>query len=448
MKYDVALINSYHGDPLSPEWYFEIKRLGKRCVIITPNPNEYESLLNQNVEVIYLNKFFSGASPGFQAIEKYFNSLGIENFKAYILNEQAYYGQSINTVARLSYQYLKAYEAIFKEYNFGCILHFTQGGEVARRIPTFLAHRNSIPVIYLGETFIPGTMTLYSDEYRTLINPNHGRILELHEIEEIIKSKLEKKAVISYDSDKRSHKPIALYKKVINYIRDKNWYIVRTYFVHKRMLHIDPYFKKIYLKMSRIYGNPNMAQDKYFYYPLNVGAESELFIRNSDFIDQVGNVQQLAAYLPVGFKMYVKTHPSKEGLLSIKDYHRLSKLKNVVLLRPEINSYELVKKSCGVLLVTGTIAQEAYLMKKPVLIMGNWPFKNFGKFADAERKEEVFEKLLNFDTEATEPSEFIQNLYRYSVQGSAYSNKQDFDKLVNEIILLLDRKAIKSPPIG
>ena len=442
-NYDIALINSYHGDPLSSEWFNTIQEKGKRCIILTPNPNEYATLKQQKIEVIYLNDYFPSTIPSEAAIKKYFLDLGITDFANYILNEQAYYNQSLPSIKKVAYQYAYAYHAILDKFSIDCFLHFTQGGEVIRRVATLIAENRKIKVLYLGETFIPGTMTMYSDENRTLIDPRHNRILKPTEIQEIIRSKIEKKTVVNYETDKRAHQPIPFLNKIFNHIVDKNWYIIKAYLVHKRMLHIDPFVKKTYLKSLNFYQTLDaLSNEKYFYYPLNVGAESELYIRNPDFVDQVGAVERLAAHIPEGFKLFVKTHPSKEGFLPLKDYFRLKALKNVHILDPRSNSYDIVKKSQGVLLVSGTIALEGYLIGKPICIMGHWPFKKMGDFILVNSLSEVFSKILQFHGQRITPEDLIVNLYAYSFMGSVYSNKREFEILVGEIIELLKRETL------
>ena len=62
-EFDIAIISSYHEEILAADWYFTIQSMGKRCLIITPNPNEYNVLTKQGVDTVYLNDYFPDKTP-------------------------------------------------------------------------------------------------------------------------------------------------------------------------------------------------------------------------------------------------------------------------------------------------------------------------------------------------------------------------------------------------
>jgi hypothetical protein len=314
------------------------------------------------------------------------------------------------------------------------IIHPVQGGEVVRRTASLIANGRGINVIYLGETFIPGTVNLYSDEYRSVLKPIVDRELSEHTARAIVNDKVNRKVVISYETEQRRFRGTPLPAKLYRLLRDGNWNIIRAYFARKKVISWDYLVREMYTRMFRVFSDFD-GREKYFYLPFNVDAESELFIRNYQFTDQVGVVEKLSVGLPPGHKLYVKVHPGKEGHLSIKSYRRLSKIKNVVALKGSVNSFDVVSKCQGVVLISSTVGLESYIMGKPTCVIGHWPYAVYGNFIRVKELGEVFRRIQSQPV-PNDPVGFLQNLYKETVDGSLYAGADDFNTLVNSILNL------------
>jgi len=435
-QFDLAIISPYHEDVLSFEWYTTIRYLGKKGVIITPNPNEHQKLLKLGARSLYLNDYFPAHVPGLSKIKDYFGTKGIHNVEVYCETERAYYKQPIHHIVRYAYKYAVAFETLFTQFAIRSILHPVQGGEVVRRTATLIATQKAIRVIYLGETFIPGTVNLYSDEYRTLLRPTVKRSFPEESAKEFIRDKLEKKPVIFYQTEQRGYVQTPMFKKLINLIKGDNWNILRAYLGHKWILQVDDPFKNFITKMQRTFQS-TLAEEKYFFFPFNVEAESELFIRNRQFADQINLIEQLSGAVPQGYKLYVKPHPGKEGHLSLGAYNRLKNLRNVVLMDPRKNSFDLVNNSVGAIMIASTVGLESYIMGKPTCILGNWPYVEYGNFVRPGNPKDAFSELLQFDQVKIDPVKFVQNVYKDTVDGSLYAGQEDFKALVNSLFTMI-----------
>jgi hypothetical protein len=297
-----------------------------------------------------------------------------------------------------------------------------------------IADEKSIPVIYLGETFVPGTVNLYSDEYRTVLKPLVPRELPESKAKSIIDDKISRKPVVYYETEKRRFVPTPMLGKMIALLKDGNWNIIRAYIARKKVIWVDFAIREAFTRIAKVF-QPFDPTQKYFYLPFNVDAESELYIRNPGFVDQVSAVEKLAKHLPDGYKLYVKTHPGREGHLSIKSYKRLVKIKNIVPLPGNVNSFEVVKHSQGVVLISSTVGLESYIMGKPTCILGHWPYAVYGNFIKVKDYSEVFKKILSPD-KPNDPVRFVQNVYRESVDGSIYSDSNAFKALVNSLFTM------------
>jgi capsule polysaccharide modification protein KpsS len=439
-QFDLAVISSYHQEILSAEWFFTISALNKRCILVTPNPNEYAMLKKQGVTVAYLKDFFPERIPGRKQIQEYFNNKGVFDLVEYVGTERSYYQQSNAHLIRYTYKYAYAFEKFYQSIKIKTVLHPVQGGEIIRRTASLIANEQSIPVIYLGETFIPGTVNLYSDEYRTVLKPIVPRELPEEKAKSIIEDKINRKRVVYYETEKRRFVPTPMFEKMYNLVKDGNWNIIRAYIARKKVISVDFLIREIYTRLAGVFKKFDPSE-KYFYLPFNVDAESELYIRNPGFIDQVAAVGRLAKHLPDGYKLYVKTHPGREGHLTIDSYRRLVKLKNVIPLKGNVNSFDVVKHSQGVVLASSTVGLESYIMGKPTCIIGHWPYAAYGNFIRVKNFNEVFQKMLSPD-KPNDPIRFVQNVYKESVDGGIYADSKDFKALVESLFKMTYLKDI------
>ena len=86
--------------------------------------------------------------------------------------------------------------------------------------------------------------------------------------------------------------------------------------------------------------------------------------------NQINIIKELARALPIHYKLYVKEHPLMVGDRTRAFYKSIKKMPNVRLIRPHINSFEIVKKAKLVATINGTAGWEAILFKKPVIVFG------------------------------------------------------------------------------
>jgi hypothetical protein len=111
--------------------------------------------------------------------------------------------------------------------------------------------------------------------------------------------------------------------------------------------------------------------EKFVYFPIYSGEEAchltsdHFWARN-----EAALIKETAASLPVGFLLYVKEHPRNPGDLTFFELRRLKKESNIRILRPEVNSLELIRNCIAVVTLQGLTGWEAFLLKKPVVAVG------------------------------------------------------------------------------
>lgn len=115
----------------------------------------------------------------------------------------------------------------------------------------------------------------------------------------------------------------------------------------------------------------------YAIYPLNTEPEVALLAYGRPYRNQIETVRNLAAALPVGWKLVVKEHPNAYGYRSAGYYKKLQQIPNVLVASPQADTGLLTEHCSLVALVYGTIGLEALIKRKPLLIFSDVPYGIF-----------------------------------------------------------------------
>jgi hypothetical protein len=120
---------------------------------------------------------------------------------------------------------------------------------------------------------------------------------------------------------------------------------------------------------------PDLSQP-FIYLPLHYTPEVSDLVFGSAYTHHEGLVSLIAKYIPTDTRLYVKEHTSMLGRRPGRFYKALNKLYNVSVIAPQVSTFDLIRSCKAVLTVTGTAGWEAYLMNKPVIVLGD-VFYNF-----------------------------------------------------------------------
>ena len=154
-----------------------------------------------------------------------------------------------------------------------------------------------------------------------------------------------------------------------------------------------------------------------------VSQRIEYFKKNREFRDCLD--QRLIKWL--AGKNYISI-PLPNNLIKFKkhhcDYKAIKKCRNVRLINPSENTYELMKHAEGIITLGSTVGYEAFLMKKPVIIVGEPWYRNFPGVHAARTPEVLAELLQNIDVlkvaSDDEILKVIYSLYELSFEGVRY----------------------------
>lgn len=106
----------------------------------------------------------------------------------------------------------------------------------------------------------------------------------------------------------------------------------------------------------------------YCLYALHTQPESSVDVQASFFSNQIELVRHVSRSLPSDQVLYVKVHPTDVDGKSLEYYRQILAIPNVVLVDHSVDSRNLLDRATIIFALTGTIAFEAALMRKQVIV--------------------------------------------------------------------------------
>lgn len=163
-----------------------------------------------------------------------------------------------------------------------------------------------------------------------------------------------------------SEKSKTLFKNVKENIIDKrSWF---DFFYAKQTYSTMICNKKEYDKLCI----SEIPKSPFVYYALHMQPEASSSPLGGFFADQLRAIRFISDNLPKGWKLLVKEHPhQKLEERPVNFYSDIMKSTNVNLISMKYSSDHLQEKSNAIATLTGTAAFEAWLKKKPALVLGN-----------------------------------------------------------------------------
>ena len=172
--------------------------------------------------------------------------------------------------------------------------------------------------------------------------------------------------------------------------------------------------------------------------------------------NQLAVIENISKALPVGYRLVVKEHPWMIGLREPRYYDAIARIPNVTLVRPVMDSHDIIADSSGVVILTGTVGLQAVLHGKPVIALGNTYFSYFDFMYRAAGYSELpglFQKALNeFTPDLLMVENFLVALKSFSFRGAIINPELKYEKFpAEEIHKMTDafmREAGRGGPVG
>ncbi|MDH5529412.1 MAG: hypothetical protein OEY05_05175 [Paracoccaceae bacterium] len=160
--------------------------------------------------------------------------------------------------------------------------------------------------------------------------------------------------------------------------------------------------------------------EKFIYFPLHFQPEMTTAPQGGRYVDQALAIEQLTAKLPGDMKIVVKENPLQGSFLRSAEFvQRISRLANVVIVHPTMNTHLIEQKSCMIATVTGTAGWEAIRAEKPCLYFGYPWYRDCPGVEKFEDKTDLNQMLLNPPTTAR-TAQFIEQVVARAHEGVIY----------------------------
>lgn len=186
--------------------------------------------------------------------------------------------------------------------------------------------------------------------------------------------------------------------------------------MHAAMAYGATRLKKIYRPMP---------ERPFVYYPLHVPADMALTLRSPEYLDQVATIDYLLRTIPDTHDLVVKEHPAQIGAVSAARLIALAeRFDNFVLLPPQTNNYDVLRRAAAVVSVNSKSGAEAMLLGKPVVIMGDAFYRSCPLVFTVNRLADVPQRLREalaatpFAPADTAP--YFETAWRQSFPGELY----------------------------
>ena len=196
------------------------------------------------------------------------------------------------------------------------------------------------------------------------------------------KYNLRKRLVHQSDSLRKSK--TAKIKAGFDFLSSKNTTVKNNYgyYGHTKAKTLVNFFVGILKKNSRSnYIDKNLSyviddNIPFVYFPLHQMPERMLLIGSPFNTNQIEIIKQISKSIPIGYKLYVKEHPTQvtREWRETSFYKEILSIPNVELLHYSVKSDDVMKKCSLVITINGAAGLEAAFFKKPSILFSDYGY--------------------------------------------------------------------------
>lgn len=377
-------------------------------------------------------------------LEKFIKSFNIKNIRYLYTREMLGYNRRNEPILlKKIVHYLQILDKIFNENGVRCVVQ--ELGDFGNNQAVYYACRkNGIDHVFYEPSAFSKRIVFNTNSYYSnvpdRIMENSGVAAEtLEKVENYLRNYLKEKPAVVPFKDRYSFADQTL-RKIINM---ENFKKLKRKLVHKYILKQKEEYDEIKwvvkyssiklvrrLFLSFYYTSEINPGDKYIYYPFHVPYDVQLTSRSRLFYIQEGLVEYLSRVIPYGYKLYVKEHPASIGGHSFWVLRSmLGQYKNIELIHPRFNSFDLIKNAALVVTVNSKVGFEALMQNRKVVVVGDVFYKNKGVTYDVDNLNDL-EAVIKQALESAPPAkeeimDFLVKAYKWSYPCELFYMERD-----------------------
>ena len=180
------------------------------------------------------------------------------------------------------------------------------------------------------------------------------------------------------------------------------------------------YFKEFlnFILMLPLYKKLNNKKN-YIYFPLHVPNDIALTLRAPNFQNQISLINKLCNFF-ANENVVIKEHPARAGSINLRRI--LKKHKNLSLLHPFINNYDVIKKSKFVVTINSKSGFEALILDKKIVPLSDsyYNSEKTTKLSLNKLKKKNLSNIFVYKETNFDKIKFFKKLYQNSLQGELY----------------------------
>lgn len=410
---------------------------------------DYESekfLKNKNIDFVNIFKFKKKKS--LSAYVNLCKKYKIKNLKDNLFHHINYYFKNSNkkTSCENLYFYLSALDELFVNYKSDDTIIIQELGGFTSNISCyFYAKQRGIKNFFIEPSFFLGHFHILKNTFECTPIKNINIEDNDFALNYIKKITQDKKINVPSKDKKQFVLPIKKIFDSYNFVR----FLKKIYykFVKKKnaefnqpLLHVKLIIKNFisYFFLRGYYTFLKDIKDKDFiYFPLHVPNDIAITIRSREYYDQIKLINFVAKKINHrNIYLLIKEHPARVGSIDHSKIINSIKLnKNIIILQPKENSFDIISKSKMVITINSKTGFEAMALNRPLVCLGKSFYEKFDQLSSFENFCETG-KLINYNQ--SDSDFFFRNLFKHTFEGDLYdcneSNIQKFSKSLEQIL--------------
>jgi len=150
------------------------------------------------------------------------------------------------------------------------------------------------------------------------------------------------------------------------------------------------------------------------YFPMHVQPESSIDVMGSYFSDQLKLIKDIRRALPVDTTLIIKEHNSFLAMNNYSFFKKVKRIPNVKLIKYDISTFDVLRRSDIVFTVSGTTAYQAGLLGIPAITFCPMFFQGLSSVHSCTNivalRPLAYELLTNFKRDYKADCKFIEKL--------------------------------------
>ena len=164
-------------------------------------------------------------------------------------------------------------------------------------------------------------------------------------------------------------------------------------------------------------------------------AEAAILLDAPFFVNQIAVIENIAKSMPADHLLLVKEHPAcyLRSWREINTYKELAKIPGVVLIHPDADSQELIKKSSLVISICSSSSLDAVFLKKPTIVFADTNFSMIPavhRLKEIEKLPEVIKNELDKKINPEHIEKYIQFIESNSFEYNLTLHGQEMSKFL------------------